>query len=109
MWRDTLLSIQIIHDITELAAAREGLVGERELLATTLASIGDTVIITDPLRRCHLPKCGGRASDCVEVSEAAGLTLPEVFRILNEQIRKPVEDPVEKVLRLRNVVGLAST
>jgi hypothetical protein len=58
MWRDTLLSIQIIHDITELAAAREGLVGERELLATTLASIGDSVIVTDPLRRCHLPKCG---------------------------------------------------
>jgi PAS domain-containing protein len=38
---------KIIHDISDIVAAREALVREKELLATTLASIGDAVIITD--------------------------------------------------------------
>ena len=43
-----------------------------------------------------------------KVSEAVGRPLPEVLRIINEQTRKPVENPVEKFLRLGNVVGLAN-
>jgi len=42
---------KIIHDLTELAAARESLAHEKELLSTTLASIGDAVIVTDALGR----------------------------------------------------------
>jgi signal transduction histidine kinase len=34
--------------------------------------------------------------------------LPNVFRIINETTRVPVEDPVQKVLRLGTVVGLAN-
>jgi PAS domain S-box-containing protein len=38
---------KVIHDISELLGAREAVVREKELLATTLASIGDAVAVTD--------------------------------------------------------------
>ena len=41
-------------------------------------------------------------------ADAAGHPLTEVFRIVNEQTRQPVEDPAAKVLRLGTVVGLAN-
>jgi PAS domain S-box-containing protein len=41
-------------------------------------------------------------------SEAAGRLLPEVFHIINEETRQVAENPVEKVLRLGMVVGLAN-
>src|SRR5438128_4824652 len=37
----------IIRDLTETVASRNELAREKELLATTLASIGDAVIVTD--------------------------------------------------------------
>ncbi len=39
---------------------------------------------------------------------AAGRSLGEVFRIVNEQTRQPVESPVTKVIREGVVVGLAN-
>jgi hypothetical protein len=41
-------------------------------------------------------------------AEAANHPLPEVFRIVNEQTRQSVDNPVEKVLRLGSAVGLAN-
>lgn len=38
---------KIIRDISDLVRAREDLLREKELLATTLTSIGDAVIVTD--------------------------------------------------------------
>lgn len=99
---------KIIHDITELANAREALVREKELLATTLASIGDAVMVTDAQGRITFLNAEAERLTSWKLSEAAGRPLPEVLRILNEQTRKPVENPVEKVLRLGNVVGLAN-
>ena len=40
--------------------------------------------------------------------EATGQPLGEVFRIINEETRRPVEDPVVRVLRDGVVVGLAN-
>ena len=42
------------------------------------------------------------------LAEAVGRPLAEVFRIVNEQTRQPVEDPAAKVLRHGAVVGLAN-
>ena len=42
------------------------------------------------------------------LADAVGRPLAEVFRIVNEQTRQPVEDPAAKVLRLGTVVGLAN-
>jgi PAS domain S-box-containing protein len=99
---------KIIHDITELVAAREALVREKELLATTLASIGDAVIVTDAKGRITFLNAEAERLTEWKSSEAAGRPLPEIFRIINEETRASVEDPVEKVMRHGGVVGLAN-
>src|SRR5205814_9566823 len=43
-----------------------------------------------------------------KTAEARGQELPTVFRIVNEETRKSVENPVEKVFRLGHVVALAN-
>lgn len=99
---------KVIHDITELVSAREALLREKELLATTLASIGDAVIVTDVEGRVTFLNEEAERLTKWKSAEAAGHPLPEVFRIENEHTRQPVENPVEKVLRLGGVVGLAN-
>jgi PAS domain S-box-containing protein len=99
---------KVIHDITDLVAAREALVREKELLATTLASIGDAVIVTDSEGRITFLNAEAERLTKWSNADAAGHPLPKVFRIINEQTRQPVENPVEKVLRIGGVVGLAN-
>jgi PAS domain S-box-containing protein len=99
---------KIVQDISEIVASRDALVREKELLATTLASIGDAVIVTDD--KGHIRYVNGEAERLTKWSnaDAAGQPLANVFRIVNEETRAPVEDPVEKVLQLDGVVGLAN-
>lgn len=99
---------KVVHDITDLVAAREALVREKELLATTLASIGDAVIVTDPEGRVTFMNAEAERLTRWASADAKGRALPEVFRIVNEETRLTVENPVEKVLRLGGVVGLAN-
>jgi PAS domain S-box-containing protein len=80
---------------------------QRQLLAVTLASIGDGVIVTDVQGRvtflnAEAARLTGWASE-----EAAGQPLRAVFPIINEDTRQPVEDPAERVLRLGSLVRLA--
>jgi len=99
---------KVVHDITDLVAAREALMREKELLATTLASIGDAVLVTDGEGRVTF--LNGEAERLTKwlSAEALGKPLPEVFRIVNEETRLPVENPVEKALRIGGAVGLAN-
>ncbi len=81
---------------------------QREQLKTTLASIGDAVITTDPdskvtdLNRVAESLTGWSRGD------AAGQSLAKVFRIVDEQTRQPVEIPTVRALREGIVVGLAN-
>ena len=99
---------KIIHDVTELVAAREALIREKELLATTLASIGDGVIITDAEGRVTFLNNEAQRLTGWTNNEADQKPLHEVFRIINEHTRDQVENPVAKVMRLGKVVGLAN-
>jgi PAS domain S-box-containing protein len=99
---------KVIHDITDLVVARESLSREKELLATTLASIGDAVIVTDANGRITFLNAEAQRLTKWSEVDAFGEPLPNVFRIINEQTRNPVENPVEKVLRHGGVVGLAN-
>lgn len=99
---------RIVRDISEIVAAREALAKEKELLATTLASIGDGVIVTDKHGRVTFLNGESERLTGWKNAEASGRPLPEVFHIINEQTRQMVENPVEKVLRLGTVVGLAN-
>ena len=76
--------------------------------AVTLASIGDAVIATDTQARVAFLNPAAEALTGWPRAEAVGRPLTEVFHIINEQTRQPVEDPAAKVLRLGTVVGLAN-
>jgi PAS domain S-box-containing protein len=89
------------------AAARE-IERQREQLHVTLASIGDAVIVTDGGGVVTFMNPVAVALTGWEPQEAAGQPLERVFRIVNEDTREPVENPVHRVLREGVVVGLAN-
>ena len=99
---------KIIHDVTDVVAAREALIREKELLATTLASIGDGVIVTDNQSRVTFLNPEAERLTGWTNANAEGRPLSVVFRIVNERTRRVAENPVEKALRLGTVVGLAN-
>lgn len=84
--------------------AREG----ESLLLVTLASIGDAVLATDT-RGCvtYLNRVAESLTGWT-LKDAAGRPLDEVFRIVNEKTRLPVENPVTRALREGVTVGLAN-
>ena len=84
------------------------LADERERLRITLASIGDAVISTDAEGRVTFLNGVAEALTGWPQAEAAGRPLPEVFHIVNEQTRRPVENPALRALREGAIVGLAN-
>ena len=80
----------------------------RRWLDTTLRSIGDAVIATDPEGRVTFMNAVAENLTGFFEAEARGQVLDNVFRIYSEQTRAVVESPVTKVLREGTVVGLAN-
>jgi PAS domain S-box-containing protein len=81
---------------------------QRELLHVTLSSIGDAVIATDPQGVVTFMNDVAVQLTGWERSDATGLHIAEVFRIVHEETGDVVENPVAKVLALSQVVGLAN-
>jgi PAS domain S-box-containing protein len=89
----------------------EAEVGRRESEAryyTTLMSVGDGVIVTDVQGRLELMNEAAEEMTGWRLQDARGKPLAEVFSIVNENTRRPVESPVARVLRDNRVVGLAN-
>mgnify|MGYP002137156132 CR=1 FL=1 len=81
---------------------------ERERLRITLASIGDAVISTDADGRVtFMNEVAARLTGWSQ-AEAEGRPLPDVFHIVNEHTRRPVENPALRALREGVTVGLAN-
>jgi len=76
--------------------------------ATTLSSIGDAVIVTDKEGRITFLNAEAERTTGWTRTEALGKPLGTVFVIKNQRTGEPVESPVDKVLRLGTVVGLAN-
>ncbi|MDR3518812.1 MAG: EAL domain-containing protein [Azospirillaceae bacterium] len=74
----------------------------------TLTSIGDAIIATDADGRIELLNHEAEALTGWTAAEAWGRPLDEVFRIINEETHQATENPVQRVLRQRQVVGLAN-
>jgi len=89
-------------------AALMELRGQREWLSTTLASIGDGVIATDPNGSVLLLNKIAEQMTGWSGPDARGRPIWEVFRVINEGSRKPVDDPALKALRERTVTRLES-
>jgi PAS domain S-box-containing protein len=89
-------------------AALMELRGQREWLSTTLGSIGDGVIATDPNGSVLLLNKIAEQMTGWSGPEARGRPIWEVFRVIDEGTRKPVDDPALKALRERAVTRLES-
>ena len=76
-------------------------------LRTTLASIGDGVIVCDADGRVQMMNLVAQDLTGWTESEARSRPLDEIFHILNEITRQPVENPFVKVQRLKRVVGVS--
>ncbi len=81
---------------------------QRELLRVTLHSIGDAVMTTDNEGRItYLNDVAESLTGWIR-ADALGQPLDAVFRIVNEETRRPVESPATTALRDGVVVGLAN-
>ncbi len=90
------------------AKSKQVINNQRELLLTTLASIGDGVITTDHGCRVNFLNIVAERLTGWSSIEAQGKHLNDVFHIINERSREPVENPCDKVLREGIIVGLAN-
>lgn len=97
-----------VRDITQRKELMDRLYLEKEKWFVTLGSIGDAVIVTDSGARVEYINSIAETLTGWNVSEAIGQPIREVFDIINEMTRNPVENPVEKSLRLGTIVGLAN-
>jgi PAS domain S-box-containing protein len=99
---------KIARDITEQKRVARELAAQQERFRVTLASIGDGVIAGDAQGRVDYLNETAEVLTGWPLAEAAGRNLGEVFKIVNEKTRAPVENPSEIVMRLGRVVGLAN-
>ncbi len=77
-------------------------------LRTTLSSIGDGVITCDAEARIQMMNPVAQKLTGWTESEALNRPLDQVFRIVNETTRMPVENPVAKVQRLKGIVTIGN-
>jgi PAS domain S-box-containing protein len=75
---------------------------------TTLASIGDAVIVTDATGRVTFLNTVAERLTGWEMASAVDRGLDEIFVIANEETQQTVESPVARVLRDGAVVNLAN-
>jgi PAS domain S-box-containing protein len=90
-------------------AAERRLQESERRFATTLTSIGDGVVATDAVGRVTFLNPVAEQLTGWKLDEAVGRPLTEIFRIINEETRQIVENPVEKVLATGRIVGLANS
>lgn len=98
----------LAHSERERRAAEAAIRENEASLAITLDSIGDAVIATD--ERGHVTRMNAVAERLTgwPGRDALGRPLADVFHIVDEDAGRPVESPVDRVLRDGLVVGLTN-
>ncbi|HWR17925.1 MAG TPA: ATP-binding protein [Terriglobales bacterium] len=81
---------------------------ERTRLSVTLQSIGDAVIATDVEGCITFMNPIAEQATGWKLTEASGLPLENVFRIVNESTRLTAANPVRRVLAEGRIIGLAN-
>lgn len=94
--------------ISGLQRAGQTISAQRDLLQVTLSSIGDGVIATDTQGNITFMNAVAEGMSGWQLPEARGSALKDVVKIVNEETREPVINPVEKVLATGKVVGLTN-
>jgi PAS domain S-box-containing protein len=96
------------YDHLDPDGGKEAFGNQSDFWRVAISSIGDAVILADQrgvvtfMNPVAEQLCGWRNT------EAVGKQLTDVFAIINESTRRPVENPVAKVIREGIVVGLAN-
>ncbi len=106
--KDRRLFYAILFDVTERENYREELLREKELLHTTLQSIGDGVVTTD---RAGIITGMNAVSERLTGwgdGQALGRPFSEVFVLRSEETGQAAENPIQKVLETGVVMGLAN-
>jgi PAS domain S-box-containing protein len=80
----------------------------RDLLETTLLSIGDAIIVTDAGQQVTLMNRRAEELCGWSLSEAKGRFVEDVFRIVHESSRMKMESPIARAIRERKVILLAN-
>jgi PAS domain S-box-containing protein len=81
---------------------------QRDWLQITLSSIGDGVISADAEGRVNYLNPVAETLTGWSRADAAGKAVEQVFRIIHETTRTPVEQPVRKVIERGLTVGLGN-
>ncbi|MFM2058648.1 MAG: hypothetical protein RLY71_3033 [Pseudomonadota bacterium] len=103
------------RDVTELVLAQQAqaelareLAEQHERLRVTLHSIGDAVISTDCASLITYMNPVAERLTGWPLAEARERPLEQVFRIVNEASRQPVNNPVQRCLAENRIIGLAN-
>jgi PAS domain S-box-containing protein len=94
--------------IVDLEAAKNRTTASRDLLQTTLTSIGDAVVATDSSGRVTFMNGVAEGLTGWTQAEAQGQRLQDTLTLVNEETRLPADNPAEKALREGIIVGLAN-
>ena len=81
--------------VEALHAARRRVEASQQWLTAVLTSIGDAVIATDAQGRVTFINPVARSLTGWESEQAVGRPLTDIFRIVTEDTRAPVENPVD--------------
>ena len=81
--------------------------GQRDFLHATVSSLGDGVIVTDTLGNVTLLNRVAEELTGWRQADAVGMPMDQIFRIVNTQTRKPVENPALRALAENRVILLA--
>lgn len=98
---------QLVQELAERRTTERILFAEKEMMQITLDSIGDAVITTDTQGNIQYFNPIAEYLTGWKLAEVKGFPLSDVFNIVNELTRRPVENPVHKVLQSGLVAGLA--
>ncbi|MFH1493782.1 MAG: EAL domain-containing protein [Pseudomonadota bacterium] len=98
----------VAWSMTKVRQTAKSLFKQKELAEVTLHSIGDAVITTDSTARVEYLNPVAEQLTGWKTQDAYGLPLAEVCVLIDGVTRRPEPNPVERCLRERQVVGLAS-
>ncbi len=98
----------IIFDVTDREMFKENLYEEKELLSTTLKSIGDGVVTTDMYGKITSLNKAAEEIILWHSNEIFGKDFSDIFILKSEETGEVVENPVSKVLQSGKVIGLAN-
>jgi len=95
-------------DISQRLSMHEAIVQREQDLAITLNSIGDAVIVTD--EKGIVVRMNPIAEKLTgwSIGEAEGKLLQNIFPIIDATTRKPIDNPVEKVISSGEVIYLSN-